>query len=89
MQSYSQDGKNVQIPDFMKKDLTKLKLTDNPQGKINVLSKIRNSTYYLICRSIKFGFSVSQLVENCKLTQKLIKDLQCFKDNQHLFQNML
>ena len=59
----------------MKKDLKKLNLSETAAGITNVLTKIRNNIYYIICRSIKFGFQVSLMSEECKLNAKLIKDL--------------
>ena len=53
------------------------------------MGKIRKSTYYIIARSIKFGLDTSYLINQCHLTQKIIKDLSLQHDNGFIFQNLL
>jgi hypothetical protein len=49
------------------------------------LGKIRNSTYYIVARAIKFGFEAKFLLEKCNLTQKILKDLGLHKENDFIF----
>jgi hypothetical protein len=54
--SYSlDDDTNVQIPDFMKNELKTLGDVDQEASNISKLGRVRNSLYYIIARSIKFG----------------------------------
>ena len=61
----------------MKNDLEQLNLGDkggeNPmkyeeEFKVTRLGKIRNSTYYVVARAIKFGLEASYLLYECHLT---------------------
>ena len=92
--SYSIDDSQIQIPEFMKNDLENLNLKEgnepqNEEYQITRLGKIRNSTYYIVARAIKFGFEARFLLEQCNLTQKILKDLGLHKENDFLFQNLL
>lgn len=97
--SYSVDEGNFQIPQFMKNDLDQIKkhLPEVPnedyqfedQFIVTRMGKIRKSTYYIIARSIKFGLDTSYLINQCHLTQKIIKDLSLQHDNSFIFQNLL
>lgn len=51
--------------------------------------KIRNATYYIVARAIKFGFDTQYLLAECHLTQKIIKDLSLQNENSFIFQNLL
>ena len=53
------------------------------------MGKIRNCTYFIIGRAIKFGLSTKFIINNCQLIAKLIKDLSLINQNQFLFQNLL
>ena len=57
--------------------------------KVNRLGKIRNSTYYIVARGIKFGLDTHYLLRNCHLIQKIIKDLSLQAENNFIFQNLL
>lgn len=76
----------------MKNDLEKLKLNSkegegqaSEEFQVTRLGKIRNSTYYIVARAIKFGFEARFLLEKCNLTQKILKDLGLHKENDFIF----
>lgn len=84
MFSYSVNENNFQIPQFMKNDLDRLhgKRVDTEEYaafeeefKLNVLGRIRKSTYYIVARGIKFGLGIDFLMNQCDLSQRIIKDL--------------
>jgi hypothetical protein len=57
----------------MKNDLESLNLKDGNETQaeeyqVTRLGKIRNSTYYIVARAIKFGFEAKFLLEQCNLT---------------------
>ena len=67
----------------MKNDLKELNMEDsdvmsqydNTKAKVNVFDKIRNSTYYLISRAIRFGLDTNFLLSKCNLTSSILRDL--------------
>ena len=95
--SYSMDGSNIQIPEFMKNDLEQLNLVDSTteagkgeeEPKVTRQGKIRDSTYYIVARAIRFGLDTKFLLNECHLIQKIIKDLSLQNENSFIFQNLL
>lgn len=88
----------MHIPQFMKNDLDKLedqneKKEDqvNFQDQFNIGSqcKIRRSIYYIVARGIKFGFDVQFLMQECRLADRLMRDISLFERNHFIFQNIL
>ena len=51
--------------------------------------KIRNSTYFIVARALKFGFVADFLINQCHITNKILKDLGLHKENDFMFQNLL
>lgn len=85
----------------MKNDLEKLKVHSEVQDLESNLKvfeeefketrqgKIRNSIYFIIARGIKFKMDTNYLLNQCFLTQKIIKDLSVQNENNFIFQNLL
>ena len=49
-------------------------------SKISVLDKMRNSSYYVISRAMRFGLDVEHLISSSNLTANIVKDL-CNEEN--------
>ena len=78
----------------MKNDLQELNLDKSEQDKQSVTlnDKIRNSTYYIVSRSIKFGHDTKYLLQECNLVPNIIKDLTLQNtegNNNFVFQNLI
>lgn len=75
----------------MKNELKTLGDVDTEASNISKLGRIRNSLYYIIARSIKFGLDPGAqfLVQKCKLIKRVIKDLELQQSNSFMFQNLL
>lgn len=95
--AYSGNGSNAEIPEFMKNDLEQLNLGENvadgtkgEEGfKITRQGRIRDSTYYIVARAIRFGIDTTHLLDDCHLIQRIIKDLSLQNENSFMFQNIL
>ena len=67
----------------MRNDLDKLNLGDGVYDgatgkdgpKITRKAKIRDSTYYIVARVIRFGIDPADLLDDCNLIQNIITDL--------------
>ena len=57
--------------------------------QVSKLGKIRNSTYFIVARALKFGFDAEFLISQCNITVKILKDLGLHRENDFMFQNLL
>ena len=95
--SQTNDSHKVEIPEFMKNDLEQLNITQKlseglkmeEQPKIRKRGRIRDATYYIVARAIRFGIDTSHMLAECNLITRVISDLQFNNENQFMFQNIL
>ena len=53
--------------------------------QISRQGKIRNSTYFIVARALKFGFDAEFLISQCNITVKILKDLGLHRENDFMF----
>lgn len=81
----------------MKNELEQLNITEkisdslkaDDQPRVRKQGRVRDSTYYIVARAIRFGIDMSHMLAESNLIPRIIKDLQFTNDNQFMFQNML